>query len=114
VARLVANELQTAPTRTRTPATSTGKVPTPSATAASSGSDINGMAARAAARTLRERLVAFAAEKYGVPATDVTFLPNRVRIGAEEVPFVDLVKQAWFGRVSLSATGYYRPPKIHY
>src|SRR5262245_43079696 len=114
VAQVVAEELQIDLDRIKITATSTGKVPNTSATAASSGSDINGMAARAAARTLRERLVAFAAEKYGVPATDVTFLPNRVRIGAEEVPFADLVKQAWFGRVSLSATGYYRTPKIHY
>jgi xanthine dehydrogenase large subunit len=71
------------------------------------------MAARRAS-TIKERLTAFAAEKYGVPAADIAFLPNRVRIGAEEVPFADLVKQAWFGRVSLSATGYYRTPKIDY
>jgi len=114
VAQVVAEELQIDLDRIKITATNTGKVPNTSATAASSGSDINGMAARAAARTIKERLTAFAAEKYGVPATDIEFLANRVRIGAEEVPFADLVKQAWFGRVSLSATGYYRTPKIHY
>src|SRR5262249_14309319 len=114
VAQVVAEELQIDLDRVKITATNTGKVPNTSATAASSGSDINGMAARAAAQTIKDRLIAFAAEKYGVPDADVTFLPNRVRIGAEEISFADLVKQAWFGRVSLSATGYYRTPKIHY
>jgi xanthine dehydrogenase large subunit len=72
------------------------------------------MAARAAARTIKDRLIAFAAEKYSVPTSEIEFRPNRVRIDTEEVPFADLVKQAWFGRVSLSATGYYATPKIHY
>ncbi len=114
VAQVVAEELQIDLDRIKITATNTGKVPNTSATAASSGSDINGMAARAAARTIKERLIAFATEKYSVPATDIEFLANRVRIGAAEVPFAELVKQAWFGRVSLSATGYYRTPKIHY
>jgi xanthine dehydrogenase large subunit len=114
VAQVVAEELQIDLDRIKITATTTGKVPNTSATAASSGSDLNGMAARAAARTIKDRLTAFAAEKYGVPASDIEFRPNRVRVGTEEVPFPDLVKQAWFGRVSLSATGYYATPKIHY
>jgi xanthine dehydrogenase large subunit len=114
VAQVVAEELRIDLDRIKITATSTGKVPNTSATAASSGSDLNGMAARAAARTIKERLIAFAAQKYGVSPGNVEFQANRVRIGAEEVPFPDLVKQAWFGRVSLSATGYYATPKIHY
>ena len=114
VAQVVAEELQIDLDRIKITATSTGKVPNTSATAASSGSDLNGMAARAAARTIKERLIAFAAEKYGVGSADVEFRPNSVRIGTQEIPFADLVKQAWFGRVSLSATGYYATPKIHY
>jgi xanthine dehydrogenase large subunit len=114
VAQVVAEELQIDLDRIKITATSTGKVPNTSATAASSGSDLNGMAARAAARTIKDRLIAFAAEKYGVPTSEIEFRPNRVRIDTEEVPFADLVKQAWFGRVSLSATGYYATPKIHY
>jgi xanthine dehydrogenase large subunit len=74
---------------------------------------MNGMAAQAA-RKIKRRLTEFAAEKYKVQAEDIVFLPNRVRIGNQEVPFKDLVKQAYMGRVSLSATGYYRTPKIHY
>jgi xanthine dehydrogenase large subunit len=114
VAQVVAEELQIDLDRIKITATTTGKVPNTSATAASSGSDLNGMAARAAARTIKDRLTAFAAEKYGVAVSDIEFRPNRVRVGTEEVPFPDLVKQAWFGRVSLSATGYYATPKIHY
>jgi xanthine dehydrogenase large subunit len=75
---------------------------------------MNGMAALAAARKIKRRLTEFAAEKYKVQGEDIAFLPNRVRIGNQEVQFKDLVKQAYMGRISLSATGYYRTPKIHY
>ena len=114
VAQVVAEELQVDLDRIKITATSTGKVPNTSATAASSGSDINGMAALAAARILKQRLVAFASVHYGVLAEDVIFLPGRVRVGAQEIPFADLVKAAYLARVSLSATGYYATPKIHY
>lgn len=89
-------------------------MPNTSPTAASSGSDLNGKAAEAAAKTIKERLVAFAAAHYNVDEDAVVFLPNRVRIGAEEMAFKDLVLAAYMNRISLSATGYYRTPKIHY
>jgi xanthine dehydrogenase large subunit len=114
VAQVVAEELQIDFDRVKITATSTGKVPNTSATAASSGSDINGMAARDAARTIRQRLTRFAAAHYGVPAEAVEFRPNRVRVGERDVAFADLVKQAWMARVSLSATGFYATPKIAY
>jgi xanthine dehydrogenase large subunit len=114
VAQVVAEELQIDLDRIKITATNTGKVPNTSATAASSGSDLNGMAARAAARTIKQRLASFAVEKYGVSAAEIEFRSNRVRIGVEEMPFAELVNQAWFGRVSLSATGHYATPKIHY
>jgi xanthine dehydrogenase large subunit len=114
VAQVVAEEFQIDLDQVKITSTNTGKVPNTSATAASSGSDMNGMAAQAAARKIKQRMTEFAAEKYKVAADDIEFLPNRVRIGNQEVPFKDLVKQAYMGRVSLSATGYYRTPKIHY
>jgi xanthine dehydrogenase large subunit len=114
VAQVVAEELQIDLDRVKITATTTGKVPNTSATAASSGSDLNGMAARNAARTIKGRLTAFAAEKYKVPVAQIVFLPNRVRIGNEEVAFPDLVAEAYLGRVSLSATGFYATPNIHY
>ncbi len=114
VAQVVAQELQIDLDRIKITATTTGKVPNTSATAASSGSDINGMAAQAAARTLKQRLIEFAAMQYGVAASAIAFLPNRVRIGDREIAFPAFIKQAYLARVSLSATGYYATPKIQY
>jgi len=114
VAQVVAEEFQIDLDQVKITPTNTGKVPNTSATAASSGSDMNGMAAQAAARKIKHRLTEFAAEKYKVAADEIAFLPNCVRVGNQEIAFKDLVKQAYLGRVSLSATGYYRTPKIHY
>jgi len=114
VAQVVAEEFQIDVDRVKITATNTAKVPNTSATAASSGSDMNGMAAQAAARTIKDRLVAFAAEAWKVPADQVVFGPNRVRIGNEEMSFADLVGEAYLARVSLSSTGFYATPGIHY
>jgi xanthine dehydrogenase large subunit len=114
VAQVVAEEFQVDVDQVRITATTTGKVPNTSATAASSGADINGMAAQAAAQTIKARLIAFAAEHWGVPEEQVVFLPGMVRIGNQEMPFRELVWQAYMSRVSLSATGFYRTPKIHW
>lgn len=114
VAQVVAEEFQVDLDRVKITATTTGKVPNTSATAASSGSDMNGMAAKIAAETIKGRLVAFAANKYKVPEEQVVFLPNRVRVGNDEMAFADLVQEAYLGRVSLSSTGYYATPDIHF
>ncbi|MGB6118170.1 MAG: molybdopterin cofactor-binding domain-containing protein, partial [Mesorhizobium sp.] len=95
-------------------ATTTAKVPNTSATAASSGTDLNGMAAQNAAMQIKGRLCQFAADKYGVPHEQVVFLPNRVRVGNQEIPFAELVRQAYMARVQLSAAGFYKTPKIHW
>jgi xanthine dehydrogenase large subunit len=95
-------------------ATTTAKVPNTSATAASSGSDLNGMAALDACETIKARLVAFAAQKWNVPAADIAFLPGRVRVGGQDIGFSELVASAYMGRVQLSATGFYATPKIHW
>jgi xanthine dehydrogenase large subunit len=114
VAQVVAEEFQIDLDQVKITATTTGKVPNTSATAASSGSDLNGMAALNAARTIRKRLTDFASEKYGIPHDQILFLPNRVRIGNQEVAFGDLVKQAYVARIQLSAAGFYKTPKIHW
>ena len=114
VAQVVAEEFHIDLDHVKITATTTGKVPNTSATAASSGADLNGMAALAAARTIKQRLIAFAAEKHHVAQDQIAFLPNRVRIGNEEISFADLVKQAYMARVSLSSTGFYKTPKIHW
>ncbi|WP_180898501.1 xanthine dehydrogenase molybdopterin binding subunit [Martelella soudanensis] len=114
VAQVVADVFQIDLERVKITATTTGKVPNTSATAASSGSDLNGMAAYNAAKEIRDRLIAFAAGHFQVSPDDIEFLPNRVRIGDREIPFPELVKAAYFGRVQLSAAGFYKTPKIHW
>jgi xanthine dehydrogenase large subunit len=114
VAQVVAEEFQIDFDQVKITATTTAKVPNTSATAASSGSDLNGMAAQNAARQIKDRLTDFAAEKYSVPREQIVFLPNRVRVGNQEIAFADLVRQAYFARVQLSAAGFYKTPKIHW
>lgn len=114
VAQVVAEEFQIDLDRVKITATTTAKVPNTAPTAASSGADLNGMAAQDAARQIRKRLENFAAERYQVPLDQVVFLPNRVRVGNQEISFNDLVKQAFVARIQLSAAGFYKTPKIHW
>jgi xanthine dehydrogenase large subunit len=114
VAQVVAAELGLSLSAVRITATDTSKVPNTSATAASSGSDLNGKAAQAAAVTVRTRLVEFAAATHGVAPGDIEFCGGQVRIGGRHMPFAALVRAAYEARISLSATGYYRTPKIHW
>ena len=114
VAQVVAEEFQIDLAKVKITGTTTAKVPNTSATAASSGSDLNGMAAKAAARTIRNRLIDFAAERYHVGREQVVFEANRVRIGNAEKAFSDLVGEAYLARVSLSSTGFYATPGIAY
>jgi xanthine dehydrogenase large subunit len=114
VAQVLAEEFQVDIDRVKITATTTAKVPNTSATAASSGSDLNGMAAFDAARQIKDRLYAFAAEKWKVPVAEIAFLPNRVRVGDHEIPFASFIKQAYMARVHLSAAGFYKTPKIHW
>ncbi len=114
VAQVVANEFQIDIDRIKISATTTDKVPNTSPTAASSGSDLNGMAALAAAKTLKGRLIAFAAEYYGCSPDNIGFRNNHVYLAGREISFNELVHKAYLGRVSLSSTGFYKTPKIHY
>jgi len=114
VAQVVADCFQVDLERVKISATNTGKVPNTSATAASSGSDLNGMAAQDAAEQIKGRLVAFAAEKWKVDRDQVVFEPNHVRIGDEAMSFADFIKQAYLARVHLSAAGFYKTPDIHW
>ncbi|TFF22079.1 xanthine dehydrogenase molybdopterin binding subunit [Jiella endophytica] len=114
VAQVVAEEFQIDLARVKITATTTAKVPNTSATAASSGSDLNGMAALNAARTIKDRLIGFASERYHVPPEQVVFQANRVLIGNMEKRFSDLVGEAYLARISLSSTGFYATPEIEY
>ena len=114
VAQVVADELGIGVDRIRINAADTSRVPNASATAASSGSDMNGKAAQKAARKIRSRLTEFAASHFNVAETKVDFGADKVTVGNETLTFEELVQLAWFGRVSMSATGFYKTPKIHY
>jgi xanthine dehydrogenase large subunit len=114
VAQIVAHEFGLPLAAVRTAATDTSKVPNTSATAASSGADLNGKAAQAACRTLRARLVEHACATHGGAAHNVHFADGLVRIGDQRMTFAQLVQSAWAARVSLSATGFYATPKIHW
>jgi xanthine dehydrogenase large subunit len=118
VAQIVAEELQIDLDRIRVSATDTSKVPNAPATAASTGTDLNGKAAQQAARRIRMRLTRFAAARHGMAVTDIRFERNRIRLGrsadAPALSFAELAHAAWMARIPLSATGFYRTPEIHF
>ncbi|CAM3165352.1 xanthine dehydrogenase, molybdenum binding subunit apoprotein [Paracoccus aminovorans] len=113
VAQVVAEALGIDIDRIKITKTTTEKVPNTSATAASSGSDLNGMAALNACEQLLARLKAFAAEGKDVDP-DLISIGETVRIGDEEMPFADFIRTAYLARVQLSAAGFYKTPKIHW
>jgi xanthine dehydrogenase large subunit len=114
VAQVVAQELGVSLARIGISASDTSKVPNASPTAASSGSDINGMAAQDAARKLKVALTRHVATRFGVEAGAVVFADDEVRAGERRVAFAEIARSAYLARVPLSATGFYATPKIHY
>ncbi len=95
-------------------ATDTAKVPNTSATAASSGSDLNGMAVKAACDTIRDRMADYLAERHQADPSSVTFADGYVSVGAERYTFAEAAALTYQGRISLSATGFYKTPKIEW
>lgn len=114
VAQVVADIFQIDIDKVKITATTTEKVPNTSATAASSGSDLNGMAADNAANQIKDRLIDFACEQYQIMREQVVFEANTVRIGNETIPFTELVDKAYLNRIHLSAAGFYKTPDIHW
>ena len=96
----------------RITATDTAKVPNTSATAASSGSDLNGMAVKAACETIRARMADFLKQHF--QAREAVFADGRVRLDRREIGFAEAARLAYEHRISLSATGFYRTPKIEW
>ena len=114
VAQVVAEEFGLPLERVRITATTTDKVPNTSATAASSGSDLNGMAAKNAAIEIKSRLLAHLAKSWNVAPAKIRFEGGEIRCGAKSMSFAALAKQAHGNRISLSSTGYYATPKLHW
>jgi xanthine dehydrogenase large subunit len=114
VAQVLADAFGVELSRIKIMATTTGKVPNTSATAASSGSDLNGMAAWDAARQIKDRIVAFCMERWEVAAEEVSFSDGQIHVGDHHFPFEDVIGAAYTARVQLSAAGFYKTPGIHW
>ncbi|WP_374561939.1 xanthine dehydrogenase molybdopterin binding subunit [Ideonella sp.] len=115
VAQVVAHELGLPLTRVRCTAADTSKVANTSATAASTGSDLNGKAAQDAARKIRDRLAALAADTLGAPADQLHFANAQVIApGGATIPFDTLVQKAYQARVQLWSDGFYATPGLHW
>ncbi len=114
VAQVAAERFGIDADRVRITATDTGKVPNTSATAASSGADLNGMAVKAACDTIRDRIAAFLAPLHQAAPEAVRFAGGEVTAGGHAYSFAEAVQLAYQGRVSLSATGFYRTPDIEW
>ena len=114
VMQVVAHELGVDMAHLRATATDTSKVANTSATAASTGADLNGKAAQDAARQIRERLAAYAVKLYGGDVASVLFAADVVHVNGHEVPFPVLVQKAYLARVQLWSDGYYATPNLHW
>ena len=114
VAQVVADEFGLPLSAIRLSGTDTAKVPNTSATAASSGTDLNGKAAQAACVIIRERMVDFLAARYQVAKEAIRFANGQVQVGEALISFAEAANLTWFARISLSSTGFYATPKIHY
>lgn len=112
VAQVVAEEFGVDASRVRITATVTDKVPNTTPTAASSGSDLNGMAAKKAAETIRGRMIETACRLYQAKPSEVSFAGGKVKIGKQTIGFEELAKTCFLERVQLSATGYFATPNI--
>lgn len=114
VAQVAADAFGIALDLVRITATNTAKVPNTSATAASSGSDLNGMAALAACDEIKERMVAHLLATTNVAPESVVFAGGRVTHSAGSMSFAELAKACYESRVQLSSAGFYSTPKIHW
>ena len=114
IAQLVANELGLDFSKIKVSATSTDKVPNTSASAASSTTDLNGAAALNAISKIKQNLASFVKRKYKVKNGDAIYENGLVKFKGKSFKFNSLIKDAYLNRVSLSSSGFYATPKIHF
>ncbi len=114
VAQVVAHELGLPLAAVRCSATDTSKVANTSATAASTGSDLNGKAAQHAAQQIKARLAAFAAQRWGCVQDEVVFAEGQVFAPGQSLPFAALVQAAYLARVQLWSDGFYATPGLQW
>jgi xanthine dehydrogenase large subunit len=114
VAQVVALELGLDLDRVRVTATDTSKIANTSATAASTGSDLNGKAAQDAAMKIRRRLAGFAAGRWGGTPESIVFAGNAATVNGQNLPFPELVEAAYWAQTQLWSEGFYATPGIHW
>lgn len=114
VAQVVAEEFQVPLEQIKIAETNTSRVPNTSATAASSGSDMNGKAAQDAAKKIKRSLTTVASRLFNVKPQEVIFVNGQIVAGKQSISFQELVQETHRSRIPLTATGHYRTPKIHW
>ena len=115
ITQIVADVFGLEVSKVRITATTTAKVPNTSATAASSGTDLNGMAALRAAEAIKARMATHLAELYQCAADEISFTSGQVSLpSGQSLSFAEATGLCYEGRVSLSATGFYATPDIHW
>ncbi|QRX84078.1 xanthine dehydrogenase molybdopterin binding subunit [Glaciimonas sp. PAMC28666] len=114
VAQVVAHALGIPLALVRVTATDTSKIANTSATAASTGADLNGKAAQNAAHKIRQRLAEFFVTLHAGDITAVTFAAGLVQMGEHSITFADLVQKAYMARVQLWSDGFYATPGLYW
>ena len=114
IGQIVANEFGVPLSHVEVTSTRTDKVPNTSPTAASSGTDLNGKAAQNACLIIKQRLAEFYAVQVNANIDDVKFVNQKINVGDHSIAFSDLIQQAYMSRISLSASGFYKTPKLKY
>jgi xanthine dehydrogenase large subunit len=114
VAQVVASELGVPVQQVRATATRTDKVSNTSATAASTGADLNGKAAQNAALKIKQRLTEFAAEHFKLDIGEIVFEGGEVKLAEQTISFTELVRKAYVARIQLWSDGFYATPKLHW
>jgi xanthine dehydrogenase large subunit len=112
IAQVAASEFGVPIAQIKITATDTAKVPNTSATAASSGTDLNGMAVLNACETIRSRMAAHLGEMFNCAPDEVRFGEGQVTAGDKTIPFAEAAQLTYQARISLSATGFYKTPDI--
>ncbi len=114
IAQLVANEFGLPFNKIKVSSTRTDKVPNTSASAASSTTDLNGAAAINAVNKIKQNLALFVKKKYKLKINEVIYKNSKVKFKGKIFSFSSLIKEAYLNRVSLSSSGFYSTPKIHF
>ncbi len=112
VSQVVALELGIDIGQVRATANDTSKVANTSATAASTGADLNGKAAQDAARKIRNRLAKLVAAKFDADPADIEFAGGEVGCGDQRISFRELVVEAYHERIQLWSDGFYKTPGL--